>query len=86
MIESYEEARVVLADSGELFLALPIYANQTGVVFDARTVRKMIKDKKFPGNAYVGLYEHMGYLLYNPFQPMAFYMNSLKLFQDLGTL
>jgi hypothetical protein len=47
MIESYTETKVVLARSGELLLALPIYANQMGAILGENTLESLIGVEKF---------------------------------------
>jgi hypothetical protein len=86
MIDSYSEVRVVLAPSGEFLLALPIYANENGALFGASELRSFTEDSSIPSNVSIGVYEHMGFLLYHPEQPVSFYMKSLELFEDLGNL
>lgn len=86
MIESYSEARVVLAPSGDFLLALPIYANQNEALFDVDELKGVTGDDSIPSNVSIGIYEHMGFLLYHPEQPVSFYMKSLELFEDLGKL
>jgi hypothetical protein len=86
MIDSYSEVRVVLAPSGDFLLALPIYANENGALFNSDEVRSFIGDNSVPSNVSIGVYEHMGFLLYHPTQPYSFYMKSLELFEDLGNL
>jgi len=86
MIENYSEARVALAPSGELILALPIYANQDGLLFNSEELKSVLGDSEIPKNTSVGIYEHFGYLVYNPELPYSFYMKSLELFEDLGAL
>lgn len=85
MLESYAEARVVLAPSGELVLALPIYANQNGALFNSEEIKAMTGDSSVEKMS-VGFYEQFGYLMYNPEFPYSFYMKSLELFEDLGEL
>lgn len=82
MISDYSECRVILAPSGELVLALPIYANQNGAIFEPED----LKDFGTKDNVSIGIYENFGYLLYHPEQEFSFYMQSLKLFEDLGKL
>ena len=82
MIESYEETRVVLAPSGELALALPIYADQGKAIFKPKDVESIVDLK----NVGIGIYEHFGYLIYHPTQQYSFYLKSLDLFEDLGEL
>ena len=86
MIDSYSETRVVLAPSGEFLLALPIYANQNGTLFGASELQSVTGDSSIPSNVSIGIYEQMGFLLYNPKQSTSFYMKSLELFEDLGKL
>lgn len=81
MIESYSETKVVIAPSGELLLALPIYANQNGAIFDEDQMQQLVALK-----VSTGIYEKLGYLMYHPNQEFSFYMQSLKLFKDLGSL
>ena len=80
MIDSFSEARVVISPSGELLLALPIYANQNGAILDEKDIG-MVGLKLS-----VGFYEQFGYLVYHPSQPYSFYMKNLDLFEDLGEL
>ena len=86
MIEHYSEARVALAPSGELILALPIYANQNGMLFNSEELKSALGDSEIPKNTSIGIYEHFGYLVYNPKFAYSFYMKSLELFEDLGEL
>jgi hypothetical protein len=86
MIDSYSETRVVLAPSGELFLALPIYANQNRALFNSDEIKNFTGDSSVPSNVSIGVYEFMGFLLHYPEQPTSFYVNSLELFEDLGEL
>lgn len=86
MIDSYSETRVVLAPSGDFLLALPIYANENGALFDSPELQSFTGDSSIPSNVSIGIYEHMGFLLYHPEQPVSFYMKSLELFEDLGKL
>jgi len=85
MIESYSESKVILTPAGELCIALPIYANQNGVLFSAKDIKKTI-DKKAPDNMSIGVFEKMGFLIYHPDHPVSFYMKSVDLFDDLGEL
>ncbi len=82
MIESYEEVKVVLAPSGELALALPIYADQGKAVLSPKEVKSLIG----VGNVGIGIYEQFGYLIYHPKQAFSFYVKSLEMFEDLGGL
>ena len=86
MIDSYSETRVVLAPSGEFLLALPIYANENGALFNSDEIRSFAGDSSLTSNLSIGIYQHMGFLLYHPEQSMSFYMKSLDLFEDLGKL
>jgi len=86
MIDSYSETRVILTPSGEIFLALPIYSNESGALFNSEELKSLIGDGEIPANVSVGMYEHMGFLLYHPDQPFSFYMRSIELFEDLGKL
>lgn len=81
MLDTYSEARVVLAPSGELLIALPIYANQNGAIFDEEQMKQIFNLK-----GSVGIYEKFGYLMYHPSQEFSFYMKGLDLFTDLGVL
>ena len=81
MIDNYAETRVVIAPSGELILALPVYANQNGAIFDETQMKSMTGLK-----VGLGIYEKIGYMMYHPKQDFSFYMNSLELFTDLGEL
>ena len=85
MLDSYSEARVVMAPTGDLFITLPIYANQNGALFNSKAI-EAITGENLPSNVSIGIYERMGYLLYHPTELFAFYMNSLDLFEDLGEL
>jgi hypothetical protein len=86
MIDSYSEVRVVLAPSGDYLLALPIYANQNGALFENDQLVSITGDNDIPGNVTIGIYEKMGFLLYHPEQSATLYMKSLDLFEDLGEL
>lgn len=86
MIDSYSETRVVLAPSGDFLLALPIYANENGALLGSPELQSFTGDSSIPSNVSIGIYEHMGFLLYHPEQPVSFYMKSLELFEDLGKL
>lgn len=86
MIDSYSEVRVVLTPHGDLLLALPIYANQDGALFDNDQLVSITGDSGIPKNITIGIYENMGFLLYHPTQPFSFYMKSLDLMEDLGNL
>lgn len=86
MVETYSEARVVLAPSGELLIALPVYANQNGALFNSKELKAATGDKKIPKNMSIGIYEKFGYLMHNPDQPFNFFLNSIDLFEDLGEL
>jgi hypothetical protein len=86
MIDSYSEVKVVLAPSGELLLALPIYANQNGALFDNDQLVSFTGDTGIPSNVTIGVYEKMGFMLYHPDQPCSIYMKSIDLFEDLGEL
>ena len=81
MIEDYAETRVVIAPNGELILALPVYANQNGNLFEEEEIKSLTGL-----NLSVGCYEKIGYMMYHPSQELSFYMNSLDLFTDLGNL
>lgn len=81
-IEDWSETKVVLAPSGDLLLALPIYANQSGAIFDQKDTENLVGLKKIS----IGVYEDLGYLLYHPNQDFMFYMKSLDLFEDLGKI
>lgn len=81
MIDDYTETRVVLAPSGELLLALPVYANSNGAIFNEDEMNKLTGLK-----VGLGIYEKIGYMMYHPKQDFSFYMNSIELFEDLGTL
>lgn len=85
MIESYNEVKVVLAPSGELLLALPIYANQTGALFNGDDLVSFTADTTL-NKCSLGIYESMGYLIHHPAEAFCFYMKSLDLFEDLGAL
>lgn len=80
-IHTYKQVRVCLADTGELLLALPIYADQKGAIFNEKEM-KTLTDL----SVNLGIYEKLGYIMYHPSQPFSFYMNSLELFTDLGEL
>ena len=80
-IDSYAEARCVMAPSGELLIALPIYANQNGAIFKDNEMANLVGL-----SINLGCYENMGYLCYTPASDFAFYMNSIDLFEDLGEL
>ncbi len=82
MIDGYSETKVVMAPNGELLLALPIYANQNGAMFGESEMATLVGTN----NVSIGIYEGFGYLLYHPKQDFSFYMQSLKLFKDLGDL
>jgi hypothetical protein len=84
MIESYAESKVVMAPSGELLLALPVYANQNGMIFDNKQIKDLTKEK-FANNVSIGIYEKLGYLLYHP-DAITIYVNSLDEFVDMGKL
>ena len=60
-VDSYPETRVFLAPSGELMLALPIYANQAGAFFDEDEVDKIAGVKLS-----MGIYDRIGYVAYHP--------------------
>jgi hypothetical protein len=81
MIDDYAETRVVIAPSGELVLALPVYANQNGSLFNEKEIKSLTGL-----NVSIGCYEKIGYVMYHPSQELSFYMNSLDLFTDLGNL
>lgn len=59
MIESHIEHRVVLLKSGQIALALPIYANNFAGMLDKKSVKSF-------GTISVGIYEHIGYVIENP--------------------
>lgn len=82
MIEDYGGARAVMSPSGELLIALPIYADQSGVIMDSNTVESITGVAKIS----FGVYEQFGFLIYNPSIPYSFYVQSLDLFEDLGEL
>jgi hypothetical protein len=86
MIDSYLEVRVILSPSGEILLALPIYANQSGALFSNDQLVNFTGDTSIPSNVTIGVYEKMGFMLYHPEQPYSFYMKSIDLFEDLGEL
>ena len=82
MIDSYNETRVVMSPNGELLLALPIYANQNGALLDDGVVESITGIPKMS----IGIYESFGFLMYHPESEFSFYMKSLGLFEDLGSL
>jgi hypothetical protein len=82
MIETFAEARAVMAPTGELLIALPIYANETGALFEGSDMEKMGLNKTMS----IGMYQQFGYLMYHPSQEVSFYMQTLDLFTDLGVL
>jgi hypothetical protein len=82
VIESYTETKVVLARSGELLLALPVYANQMGALLSEDTMKTFTGTEKIS----IGVYERMGYIMYHPTQSFTFYLKSIDLFEDLGEL
>lgn len=82
MIESYNETRVVMSQNGELLLALPIYANQKGALLEEGVVESITGAKSIS----IGIYESFGYLIYHPESDFSFYLKSLDLFEDLGSL
>lgn len=81
MIDDYAETKVVMSPNGEILLALPIYANQNGALFNEDEMKNLTGLK-----VGLGVYEKLGYLMYHPNQDFSFYMSSLKLFKDLGDL
>lgn len=81
MIDDYAETKVVMSPNGELLLALPVYANQNGALFNEDEMKGLTGLK-----VGLGVYEKLGYLMYHPNQDFSFYMSSLDLFQDLGEL
>jgi len=81
MIDNYAETRVVIAQSGELILALPVYANQNGSLFNEKEIKSLTGL-----SVSIGCYEKIGYMMYHPSQEFSFYMNSIDLFTDLGNL
>lgn len=81
MLEDYTETVVILSPSGELLLALPIYANQTGALFNESEMKALTGV-----SVAIGCYEKFGYLLYHPGQDFSFYMQSIELFENLGKL
>lgn len=82
MIEDYVETKVIMAPSGELLLALPIYADQSQVLLNEQQVESITGVKRVS----FGVYEKFGYLLYSPQTKVSFYLQSIDLFEDLGVL
>jgi len=82
MIDSYSETRVVMSPNGELLLALPIYANQNGALLNDGVVESITGIPKMS----IGIYENFGFLMYHPESDFSFYLKSLDLFEDLGSL
>jgi len=82
MIDSYNETRVVMSPNGELLLALPIYADQKGAILSTQDVESIVGVK----GVSMGIYEKLGFLMYHPNSEFSFYLKSLDLFEDLGSL
>ena len=83
-VDSYESTRVFLSKSGEIVLALPIYADETNnVILNSSEINSITG---LP-NLSFGVYDHIGYVMYNP-ELGEFIMNrnALDLFEDLGKL
>lgn len=81
MIDQYVETRVIMSPLGELLLALPIYADQKGAIVGEKDLESLIGLK-----ASLGIYEQFGFLVYHPSSDFSFYLESIELFEDLGTL
>lgn len=75
-----------MSPNGELLQAIPIYSNETGALFNSQELNSITGSTDIPKNVSLGIYEHMGFMLYHPSQPFSFYMKSLDLFEDLGKL
>lgn len=74
MIESYKETKVVIMPSGELCLCLPVYANQTGVVFSENEISEIFNTVNIV-EVSLGFYEAIGYLLYSEKLGHAYFFN-----------
>lgn len=82
-IPSYESTRVVLCKSGELLLALPVYANETGSFLTEID----IQDITGIPNMSIGIYDHIGYVMFSPVVgEFVMGRKALELFEDLGKL
>lgn len=84
-IDTYAEVRVILTRTGELALALPIYANETGKFILNETETYELTDIK---NISFACIVKLGYMVYhnNLNLGMPIFLNSLACFEDLGLL
>jgi len=85
-INSYKSTRVFIAPSGEFLLALPIFADEKGSIFDKSEMEQMSGM-----SVSVGFYDHIGYIVYHPdigecVMSRDVITKNKPLFEDLGPL
>lgn len=78
----YKSTRVLVTPSGELMLALPIYADEAGAIMSAKDVGEITGI-----NLSIGIYDHIGYIIFHPeIGECVFSRDALRLFEDLGEI
>lgn len=83
-LSSYFDARVFLAPSAELVIALPVYADQTEALFEAEVVSNMTQTNN---NLSFRVAEQIGYIIYHPEIGTSIFIRELpKFMEDLGKL
>ena len=82
--DGYPECKVVLAPSGDLLTALPIYAGVFRLT--SQDVSKFTWGDQVDRIS-VGAYQHIGYVVFHPqLGEMLFSVDGIKHFDDLGEL
>jgi len=82
-IDTFQSTRVFLTPTGEYVLALPIFADEKGSIFNKSDMEKMTGV-----SVSVGFYDHIGYIIYHP-EFGEHLMNrevTDSFFEDLGSL